>query len=95
MSSFQVTPADLQGLAGQLSGLLGDLEQAAGGIRNDAAGAAQNGQLEGAIAAFLVDWSHGLQELQTKLSELTQRLEGGGSSYEGTEGRLASGFGSG
>ncbi len=95
MSSFQVTPADLQGLAGQLSGLLGDLEQAAGSVRMDAAGAAQNGQLEGAIAAFLADWSHGLGELQTRLSELGQRLDGGAGSYEGTEGRLAGGFGSG
>lgn len=95
MATFEVTPEDLHSLAGQLSGLFGELGQATDGIRMAAAGAAQNGRLEGAIAGFLGDWSRGVHELQTKLSELAQRLEAGGSAYEGADGHIAADFGSG
>ncbi len=92
MSTFEVTPADLQGLAGRLAGLLGELEQALSGVRMDAAGVAQNPRLENAIAGFIGDWSGGLHDLQTKLSELAQRLDAAGAAYEGTEDGLADGF---
>lgn len=90
MSAFEVTPARLQSLAGQLTGLLSELEQAACSIRADAAGAAQNGQLEGAINGFLNDWSTALDSLQAKLSELGRRLETAGAAYQSTESELVS-----
>ena len=93
MTSFEVTPGDLQGLAGQLSGLLGELQQASSAIRSGAGGAAQNGQLEGAINGFVGDWSRGLEALQTKLDEVAQRLEAGGGAYDSTESNLAGDLG--
>ena len=40
MATFEVTPADLHGLAGQLSSLLGELASVAGTLNAGAAGAA-------------------------------------------------------
>jgi hypothetical protein len=88
MSTFEVTPSDLQSLASQLAGLLGELEQAAGNIGSGASGAAQNGQLEGAIDGFLSDWLHGVQSLRTKLMEVSDRLSSAGAHYDGIESAL-------
>ncbi|HUN78618.1 MAG TPA: type VII secretion target [Solirubrobacteraceae bacterium] len=93
MSTFEVTPGDLQSLASQLSGLLGELEQAAANISSGASGSAQNAQLEGAIDGFLADWSQSVQSLRTKLTEVAGRLGSAGSHYESTESELASHFG--
>lgn len=92
MSSFQVTPADLQSLAGQLSGLLGELEQAASRIPAGGADAAQNVQLEQAITGFLSEWLGDLDRLRTKLGTLAHRLDAAGSSYEASESSLAERF---
>jgi uncharacterized protein YukE len=93
MSTFEVTPSDLQSLASQLSGLLGELEQAAGNVSSSASGAAQNGQLESAIDSFLADWSHSIQSLRTKLTEVADRLGDAGGHYESTESDIATHFG--
>lgn len=93
MATFEVTPADLQGLAGQLSGLLGELAAAAGTVNSGAAGAAQNGQLEDAISKFLGDWNKGLDNLQQELGAVSQRLDAAGGAYEATDGSIGSAFG--
>ncbi len=94
MTTFQVTPSDLHALAGQLSGLLGELADASGSIHSGAAGAAQNGKLEGAIESFLGDWSSGLESVRQELSEVAQRLDTAAGAYEGTEGNVSAAFGS-
>jgi uncharacterized protein YukE len=93
MSTFEVTPGDLQGLAGQLSGLLGEISQATSAVSSSASGAAENTRLQAAIDGFLVDWAHDLRGMQEKLTELAARLQGAADSYSSTEGKLASGFG--
>jgi uncharacterized protein YukE len=93
MASFEVTPGDLHGLAGQLSSLLGELSGAAGTLNAGAAGAAQNGQLEHSIGAFLSDWSSGLGHLREQLAEVSQRLEAAATAYDGTESEIATHFG--
>lgn len=93
MATFEVTPDDLHGLAGQLSSLLGELADAAGGLNAGAAGAAQNARLENAIAGFLSDWSSGLGHLREQLAAVAQRLEAAGATYEGTESEISTHFG--
>jgi uncharacterized protein YukE len=92
MAAFEVTPSDLQSLAGQLSGLLGELESAAANVSSGASGAAQNSVLESSIEGFLSDWSNSLQSLKTKLNEVATRLGAAGANYEGTDGDIASHF---
>jgi uncharacterized protein YukE len=93
MTSFTVTPDELHGLASQLSGLLGEISQATQTVSSGAPGAAQNGDLEGAIGSFLGDWSEGLEQLRTRLDELSSRLQGAADSYLSTDGGIASAFG--
>lgn len=93
MTTFEVTPADLQSLAGQLSGLLGELASAGSTINSGAAGAAQNGDLEGAIGTFLGDWKSGLDNLQHELSAVSDRLDAAGVAYQATDGSIGSSFG--
>jgi len=93
MTTFEVTPSELQSLASRLAGLLGELEQAAANVSSNASGAAENGQLEGAINAFLTNWSSGLQSLKTKLDEIASRLGDAGEHYAGTDSDVASHFG--
>ncbi len=92
MSTFEVTPGDLQGLAGQLSGLLGEISHATSVVSSGASAAAGNGRLQAAIDGFLADWSQDLRETQEKLTELAARLQGAADSYSGTEASVASGF---
>lgn len=93
MATFEVTPGDLHGLAGQLSSLLGELADVAGTLNAGTAGAAQNGRLEHAIGAFLSDWSSGLGQLREQLAEVAQRLEAAAAAYDGTESEIATHFG--
>jgi hypothetical protein len=93
MTTFQVTPSDLEALAGRLSALLGELADASSGL-NGAAGSAQNGKLEGSIESFLGDWSNGLDGLRKELGEIADRLQGAGDAYDNTEGMVGAGFGS-
>lgn len=93
MATFEVTPGDLHGLAGQLSSLLGELADAAGTLNAGAAGAAQNARLEHAIHAFLSDWSSGLGQMREQLADVAQRLEAAAVTYEGTETEIATHFG--
>lgn len=92
MSTFRVSPSDLESLASQLAGLLGELEQAAANVGSSASGAAQNAQLEGAIDGFLSRWSHSIQSLKTNLTEVADRLSTAGAHYEGTESDIAGHF---
>jgi uncharacterized protein YukE len=92
MSAFEVTPSELQSLASQLTGLLGELETAASNVSSDAAGAAQNPQLESAIDGFLADWSHSVQSLKAKLTEVADRLSAAGGGYAGTDSDIAGHF---
>jgi uncharacterized protein YukE len=92
MSTFKVSPSDLENLASQLAGLLGELEQAAANVSSSASGAAQNAQLEGAIDGFLARWSHSIQNLKTNLTEVADRLSAAGSHYESTESTIAGNF---
>jgi uncharacterized protein YukE len=92
MTTFRVSPSDLESLASQLAGLLGELEQAAANVSSSASGAAQNGQLEGAIDGFLAHWSNSVQSLKTNLTEVADRLSTAGAHYESTESGVASHF---
>jgi uncharacterized protein YukE len=92
MSTFRVSPSDLESLASQLAGLLGELEQAAANVSSSASGAAQNAQLEGAIDGFLSRWSHSIQSLKTNLTEVADRLSTAGAHYERTESDIADNF---
>jgi uncharacterized protein YukE len=94
MATFEVSPADLLGLAGQLSGLLGELQQAAATVNSGAAGSAQNSTLEAAISRFMNDWNKGLDNLQEDLGAVSQRLDAAGGAYEAVEGSIGSAFGS-
>jgi hypothetical protein len=89
---FKVTSSELEGLANGLSGLLGELAQA-GGARSVSGGAAENGQLQGAIEGFVLRWSDDLQSLQDSLTALINKLADAGSGYERTEQSLLDGFG--
>jgi hypothetical protein len=88
VSAFEVTPGELQSLAGQLSGLLGDLETAGGVVGSVDGGAAGHPDLEAAIESFAGDWRATVEAAHGKLSDLSQRLAGAGSSYEGNEQEL-------
>jgi uncharacterized protein YukE len=92
MAAFEVTPSELQSLASQISGLLGELDAATANVSSGAGGAAQNGQLEGSIEAFLSDWSSSLKGMRTKLSEVAERLGAAGEGYESTDSDIAGHF---
>lgn len=92
MSTFRVSPSDLESLASQLAGLLGELEQAAANVSSSASGSAQNAQLEGAIDGFLAHWSHSIQNLKTNLTEIADRLNTAGAHYESTESGIVGHF---
>jgi uncharacterized protein YukE len=92
MTTFKVSPSDLESLAGQLAGLLGELEQAAANVSSTASGAAQNAQLEGAIDGFLAHWSHSIRSLKTNLTEVANRLSTAGAHYESTDSDVAGHF---
>ena len=89
---FKVTPGELENLANGLSGLLGELAQA-GDARSISAGAAENGQLQGAVEEFVARWAQDLEVLQASLTSLIERLSGAGSGYERTEHSVIGGFG--
>lgn len=95
MSTFEVTPGDLQSLSSRLSGLLGEISHATSAVSSGASGAAENGRLQGAIDGFLGDWARDLQGMQEKLAELAARLQGAADSYSSTEEKITSGFGTG
>jgi hypothetical protein len=88
---FKVDPGDLESLAHGLSGLLGDLERA-GDVRSLSPGAAENAQLEGAIAEFLSRWTQNVESLQQALKTLTERLERAGEGYGQQEQGVLGGF---
>lgn len=88
---FKVTSGDLEILASGLSGLLGDLEHA-GDVRSLSPAAAENPQLEGAIAEFLAHWSQNVSTLQQNLKLLTERLEHASTGYEQQEQGVLGGF---
>lgn len=92
MSTFKVSPSELESLASRLAGLLGELEQAAANVSSSASGAAQNAQLEGAIDGFLAHWSHSIQGLRTNLTEVADRLNAASAGYEGTDSDIARHF---
>ncbi len=92
MSSFQVTPEALQGLAGAISGLIGEIVQASSRVEAGAPGCAQNGRLEGAINGFLGDWTSNLSEMKDKLDAVSSKLTGSASAYESAEQHIVDGF---
>ena len=92
MSAFEVTPDDLTALASQLSSLLGELSQA-GDVQSAPTGAAENGQLEEAIQDFISGWTRSLQQTQSDLAAITQRLAGAGSDYQATDDAVVGAFG--
>ena len=85
MSAFEVTPAQLQSLAGQLTGLLSELETAGGTVRSVSGEPAGHTALETAIESFVDEWSATVELLHEKLSTLSTRLGAAGSSYEDSE----------
>jgi hypothetical protein len=89
---FKVTPSELEDLANGLSSLLGELAQA-GDARSISGGAAENGQLQGAIEGFIGHWAQDLDALQASLNSLIDRLSGAGSGYERSEQNIISGLG--
>jgi hypothetical protein len=89
---FKVTPGELENLANGLSGLLGELAQA-GDACSISAGAAENGQLQGAIEGFVARWAQEIETLQASLTSLTERLSGAGSGYEQAEHGIVGEFG--
>ncbi len=95
MSSFEVSPADLQALASSLAGLVGDILAASSRVSGSAGSAAQNGELEGAIDGFLSSWNSELNEMQSKLQGVASKLAGASGAYQGTEDSLSAGFGGG
>ena len=95
MSSFEVSPADLQALASSLAGLVGDILAASSRVSGSAGSAAQNGELEGAIEGFLGEWRTALQQTQNKLQAVGTKLDGAAAAYAGTDDAVASGFGGG
>jgi uncharacterized protein YukE len=92
MSSFEVTPGDLESLAGRLSSLIGQIMEASARVSAGTSGAAQNGRLESSIDGFLSDWSQSLQDMHDKLEGVASKLSGAGTAYETTEQRLVGGF---
>jgi uncharacterized protein YukE len=94
MSAFEVTPSELDALAGQLSGLLSELSAATAIVSSSSSGAAQNGQLEAAIDSFASGWRSGLGDLQRKLDEFSSRLKAAAAGYQGAEDGIAGSFGS-
>jgi hypothetical protein len=81
---FNVTPSELESLAGGLSGLLGDLSSA-GNVRTVSAAPAENAQLQGAIEELIAHWCRDVDTLRAQLAELGEKVNRAGVGYSQAE----------
>jgi uncharacterized protein YukE len=92
MSSFSVTPAELEGAAGGLAGLVGQLEQV-GDISSIHTGCAENAQLDAAIGGFVRPWVSALTQVAQTLSVVTGNVATGAGSYKSADSTMSGAIG--
>jgi hypothetical protein len=88
MSTFTVTPAELDGAAGRLANIVGQLANVADVSAVNGAGA-ENPQVESAVTGFAGAWVTTMQEVSQALSIVTGNLGVSGSNYHGTDSAIS------
>lgn len=88
MSTFAVTPGELESAAAALSGVAGQLANV-GDVGAVNAGAAENAQLEAAISAFVMTWVTGMRGVSQALSVVTGNVSSGAGAYHGTDAAIS------
>jgi hypothetical protein len=88
MTTFTVTPSELESAAGALSSITAQLANIGDIGSIDGAGA-ENPQLESAISEFIAAWVGGMRAVSQSLSVVTGNVSSGASSYHSTDSTIS------
>lgn len=89
MPSFKTDTDELGRIETTLRGFVRELDDASAELRSPDVHAAGEPSLEGSLYDFVAEWTNGLVETQTKLSEIAERLGVAKSVYESSEQEIA------